>query len=86
MYYETIREFKKAYGELDIVLYMSLFTLLMPVSILCKYIFSRITDKTFVVTVSNICDCITSILVVFIWSMTIYYRGKDPEEILFSPE
>ena len=75
MHYETIKELKLAYGELDLFLKLASTAFLMPISIFCKFVFSKIVDKTFNITVSNVLDATITGLVVAIWIVTLGYRS-----------
>ena len=86
LHFEAIEEFKKTYYELDVVLYMSLFGFLLPLSLLGKAIFAKIEQKTFIMTSTNYTDIIISILVAFVWIMTAYYRSKEVSPMFFSEE
>ena len=73
LHYETIKELKLAYSELDLVLNLATVAFFMPISIFCKFVFSKIAEKTFNITVSNVLDATITGLVVAVWTVTLGY-------------
>ena len=73
LHYETIKELKLAYSELDLVLNLAIVAFFMPISIFCKFVFSKIAEKTFNITVSNVLDATITGLVVAVWTVTLGY-------------
>ena len=80
-----MHEFHLVRIELDIVLYLSLLVFLLPVSIFCKYVYSKLTNSNFIITVSNYMDVTIVLLNSWMWIMVFKYNSDIKRE-LFNPE
>ena len=76
----------KVRSELDLVLYVSALTFLFPVSLFCKFVFTKLTNTNFYLTLSEYLDTIVFVLVVWFWYIVYSYESTDLTIPLFNPE
>ena len=74
------------HDELDLVLYISAATFLLPVSIFCKFVFLKLTKRKFNFTSGDILDITIFALATCLWVVVKHYETTDLKEPLFSPE
>ena len=73
-------------NDLDLVLYVSAVTFLLPVNIFCKYVFTNLTSRNFTWTITDSLDFIIFVLVTWFWVIVEGYETTDLKEPFFSPE
>jgi hypothetical protein len=76
----------KKRGELDSVLYVSAVTFLFPVSVFCKFVFTKLTNRNFYLTLTEFLDLSVFVLAAWFWYMVESYGTTDLKVNLFSPE
>ena len=72
--------------DLELVLYVSGVTFLMPVSMFCKFVFIQLTKRKFNFTNGDFLDIAIFGLVAWFWFVIEGYESSDLKEPLFSPE
>ena len=72
--------------KLQITLWATLAIFMLPVAILSKYCFSRLTNTSFIFTVATLVDLVACGMAVMIWVVTYYYEDKHIGFFLFSEE
>ena len=58
----------------------------MPLSVLSKYVFAKLADKTFILTVSNVCDILIVVLVIYLFVISRDYEDQESEDKIFLEE
>ena len=72
--------------EINVVLFLSLFLYLLPISIFNKYVFSRLNDTSFTFTSAQGLDLIVVGIVTVIWVVVADYETSDLKRPLFNEE
>jgi len=72
--------------DLDLVLYVSGVTFLIPVSIFCKFVFIHLKKRKFNFTNGDFLDIAIFGLVAWFWYVVEDYESSDLKIPLFSPE
>lgn len=70
--------------DLDLIIWISYGALCFPVLIFGKFVFSKLTNKSFIITGSNITDLVIVTLVITTRCITFYYDNKELSESLFN--
>lgn len=83
---EMVTGFRISAEALDLVLYISLGLLLLPVAIFNKWLFSRMTHIHFTHTSAQALDMVIVILVIATWVVVADYESSDLKYRLFNKE
>jgi len=83
---ELFNEMSTVRDELDLVLYVSAVAFLFPVSLFCKFVFTKLTNRNFYLTLSDYLDFVIFALVVWFWYIVESYETTELKALLFSPE
>ena len=81
---DMVHEFHLVRVELNIILYLSLIVFAMPVSIFCKFAYSKLTNSNFIITVSNYMDMAIVLLTSWMWVM-VFKFDTDIKREMFNP-
>ena len=83
---EMITIFSDSVDQINWVLSLTLTTFLMPINLINKAVFAKLTRINFRLTVSDFLDFIIVTIVIIIWVVVIDYETSDLSYPLFSPE
>ena len=72
--------------DLDLVLYISAVTFLLPVCIFCKFVFTQLTKRKYHFTVTDYLDIVITTLVVWLWVVIERYESSDLIVPLFNSD
>ena len=72
--------------DLNLVLYVSAVTFLFPVNMFCKFVFTKLTNRIFYLTLTDYLDFVVFVLVAWLWYIVESYETTDLKAPLFSPE
>ena len=72
--------------DIELVLYVSGVTFLIPVSIFCKFVFIQLTKRKFNFTNGDFLDIAIFGLVAWLWFVVEGYESSDVKVPIFGPE